>query len=210
LRDKRFIRRAAGTIFANGFLFRNPVVIGALGMYQVVSACYSLKNAAALSLLFLLIAMPAGLVMCLIGMALPDWSRPGAALAVSALFYIPAVYILEAVLPGAAGSLGFAAALMVCNSAVYSRVEEYAPSHVAAAVVADIAGNSAGFAAAACVTAAVRELLLSGGVWGRQAGNAAGGFSYPFAGFMILGILAALVQWINSRRREKYAEKKGR
>lgn len=210
MKDKSFIQKAAGTIFANGFVFRNPVLIGALGMYQVVSAGYSLKNAVTMSLLFLFIALPAGLVMCLIGMALPDWIRPGAALTVSALFYIPAAYIIDAVLPGSISSLGFAAALMICNSAVYSRVGEYAPGHVAVAAVADIAGNSAGFAAVACVTAFIRELWLTGGVWGASGKGIGSGMSLPFAGFIILGILAAFIQWLNSRRKVKYAEKKGR
>lgn len=210
MKDKRFIWRAAGTIFANGFLFRNPVVIGALGMYQVVSAGYSLKNAAIMSVLFLLIALPAGLTMCFIGMILPDWLRHGAALIVSALYYILAVYIMDMVFPGSVSSIGVAAALMICNSAVYSRADEYAPGHVALAVIADEAGNSAGFAAAACITAAIREVWLTGGVLGAGSRKIGGGMSLPFAGFIILGILAAFMQWINSKRTENYAEKKGR
>lgn len=210
MKDKQFIRRAAGTIFRNGFIFRNPVIIGALGMYQVVAAGYNLKNAVTMSVLFLLITLPAGLAMCFIGMALPDWVRPGVALAVSALFYIPAVYIMDNILPGSVNSLGLAAALMISNSAVYSRVGEYAPAHVAVAVLADIAGNSAGFAAVACITSVARELWLTGGVWGTSGKGIGGGFSYPFAGFIVLGVLAAVVQWINLKRTEKYAERKRR
>lgn len=194
--------RGTGVIFRSGLLFRNPVVVGALGLYPVVAAGFGLKNAAALSLLFLLVSLPCEAVLCVAGLFIPKWMRPAAVLAVSAAFYVPASLVLNLALPGTVDGLGMAAALTVCNSVLYSRAEEYAPEHILPAVLADAAGCSVGFAAVLCLVASVRELWLTGGVWGAgAAGDGIGeGFDLPFAGFLLLGMAAAAVQGMNLRR----------
>lgn len=199
--------RGTGLIFRSGVLFRNPVAVGALGLFPVVAAATGLKDAAALSLLFLLISVPSELVLCGAGMLVPKWVRPAAVLIVSAVFYVPAVLLLGAVMPGSVERLGMAAALMICNSVLYSRAEEYAPEHIFPAVLADAAGCSVGFAAVVCLVASVRELWLTGGIWGHgTAGQGAGaGLDLPFAGFLLVGLLAALIQKINLRREENAA-----
>lgn len=207
---KQLITRSMGTIFWNGVLFRNPIVVGALGFYPVVAAGFGLKNAAALSILFLLTAIPSQLLMCFWGLLLPEWVRPAAALAATGIFYVPAALLLQQMMPGYPQILGMAAPLMACNSVLYARAAEYAPEHVFPAVLADSFGCSVGFTAVVCVTAAVRELWMTGGVWDRGlAGNGVGtGFDFPFAGFLLLGFLAAIVKQMNLQR-EKRAVKEG-
>lgn len=203
-RNGKLILRGAGTIFLNGLLFRNPVLIGALGMYPLAAAAVDVKSAAALSVLFFCLALPSGLALCLTGMLLPRWFRPGQVLLVSALFYFPAARLTDLLFPGSVAELGMAAGLMICNSVIFSRAEEYAPEHVITAVLADAVGCSAGFAGAAFLLGALR------GFWGKGfPGGAVGpvGLSgnLPFAGFLLLGFLAALVQWINRLRADRSA-----
>lgn len=207
---KRLVARSMGTIFRNGVLFRNPVVVGALGLYPVVAAGFGLKNAVALSILFLLTAIPSQLLMCFLGLLLPEWVRPAIALAATGIFYVPAALLLQQMMPGYPDALGMAAPLMACNSVLYARAAEYAPEHVFPAVLADSFGCSLGFTAVVCLIAAVRELWMTGGVWGRGlAGNGVGeGFNFPFAGFLLAGFLAAVVKQIDLRR-EKKAVKEG-
>ncbi len=205
-RDSRLFYREAGAIFRNGALFRNPVLVGALGLYPVVAAGTGLKNAAALSLLFLFLAVPSQILMCLFGILMPRWMRPAAVLFVTAAFYIPAAGATGAILPGSVENLGMAAALMACNSVLYSRAEEYAPEHILLAVAADAAGCSVGFAGVIGLIAALRELWLTGGVWDSGAVGAGGGLDLPFAGFILAGFLAALVQRVNIRRSRRFAE----
>ncbi len=194
--------RGTGIIFRSGLLFRNPVAVGALGLYPIVAAGFGLKNAVALSLLFVLIALPSELVLCVAGLLVPKWARPAAVLLVSAVFYVPAMLILRRAMPENADALGMAAALTTCNSVLYSRAEEYAPEHILPAVLADAAGCSIGFAAVFCLVASARELWLTGGVWNLgTAGEGVGsGAELPFAGFLLVGLLAALVQQINLKR----------
>ena len=194
--------RGTGVIFRSGVLFRNPVVVGALGLYPVVAAGFGLKNAVALSLLFLLVSVPSELVLCVGGLFVPKWARPAAVLLASAVFYVPASLALDRMMPGGTDGLGMVAALTVCNSVLYSRAEEYAPEHILPAVFADAAGCSVGFAAVLCLVSSVRELWLTGSVWGlgRPGGGAGAGFDLLFAGFLLLGLAAAAVQRMNLRR----------
>lgn len=189
--------REAGAIFRNGAFFRNPVLVGALGLYPVAAAGFGLKNAAALALLFVLTAFPSQLLMCFLGMLLPKWARPAAALLATAAFYLPAAAAAEALMPDAVTGLGMAAGLMACNSVLYSRAEEYAPEHILLAVAADAAGCSVGFAGVICLVAALRQLWLTGG--------SGQGADLPFAGFLLMGFLAAVVQGVNVRRSKRFS-----
>lgn len=201
----RVFLRGAGAIFWNGVLFRNPVLVGALGLYPVAAAGFGMQNAAALSILFVFLALPSQLLLCLVGMLIPKWARPAAVLLVTAAFYLPAARAVQRLLPGSMESLGMAAALMACNSILYSRAEEYAPEHIFLAVGADALGCSAGFAAVICLVSALREFWLTGGVWssGTPGSGIGAGLDLPFAGFLLAGLLAALVQWINIRRADR-------
>jgi Na+-translocating ferredoxin:NAD+ oxidoreductase RnfE subunit len=201
--------REAGMIFANGMLYRNPLLVGALGLYPVVAAATGVRSALELSFLFLLISLPTDLVLCLCGMLVPQWFRPGLALLVSAAFYLPAVSVTGLVFPGFESELGMAAGLMICNSAAFSRAEEYAPGHVVLAVAADALGTAAGFSLVVLLTAFLREFWLRGEIRISQAVPERGGAALPFAGFLIVGFLAALVQWIGLRRSDKAQSGRG-
>ena len=76
--------RETRTIFTNGLFFKNPVLIGALGLYPVVAAGYNLRAAVQLSLLLFLITLPTALICCFLGGLVPNWLRPGAVLVISA------------------------------------------------------------------------------------------------------------------------------
>lgn len=208
MKNERLMPRGIGAIFLNGLLFRNPVLIGALGMYPIAAAAWNMKNAAALSFLFLALSLPSSLLLCLTGMLVPRWFRPGLVLLVSAALYVPAGVLADLLVPASISNLGMAAGLMICNAVILSRAEEYAPEHVAPAVAADSLGCSAGFALTAFLVAAFRgawlgEIRFPGGT-GFPVGRAA---DLPFAGFLLLGFLAALIQWVNRRRSRRSAER---
>ena len=208
---RRAALREARTIFTNGLFYKNPVLIGALGLYPVVAAGYNLRTAVELSLLLFLIALPTGLVFCLAGGLFPAWLRPGAVLAVSAAFYLPAAWALNQLFPGALYSLGAFAGLTVCNSMLLSRCNDYAPSHQAKAVLADICGCMLGYSIVLCGFACVRELLQRGSVWNSNAGPyiaADKGAALPFFGFILLGFASAFTKWADSRREKRNGVKK--
>ena len=207
MKKGRAYAKGFGKIFCNSLFFRNPVLIGALGLFPVAAAGYSVRNAEALSLLFVCLAFPTGILFCLVGKCLPQWIRPGAVLAASAAVYIPAARLTESLLPGSVTALGVAGALMVCNSIIVSRAEGYAPGHIWIAVIADAAGCSAGFASVIFLSAVLRE-WMAGGPWGMDAMPSRAGVTMPFAGFLLLGFFAAFVQWANGRRVDRALKKR--
>ena len=211
MKRKHDILRETSTIFWNGLFFKNPVLIGALGLYPIVAAGYNLRNAVELSLLFLFIALPTSLLLCLVGEWIPLWFRPGLVLLTSAVFYLPAAWLTEQLIPGSIAALGMFASLMICNSAILSRANDYAPTHIGWAVAADALGCSIGFALVICLSASVRELWLKGSLWHTNTGIY-GTFdksvSLPFFGFILLGFLAALMQWMNQKREQRAEERR--
>ncbi len=198
LHDLRVVSRSAA-------FYRNPVLAGALALYPVAAAGVGMRNAAALSVLFVLTALPVQAALCLTGMLFPAWARPAAVLAACAVFWVPAALAAERLVPGSLDALGTAACLTACSSALYVRAAGYAPEHILPAALADAVGYSLGFAGVLFLVSAARQLWLEGGPWGGPAGGGAG---LPFAGFLLLGFLAALLRAIRLRRARR-AEKEG-
>jgi Predicted NADH:ubiquinone oxidoreductase, subunit RnfE len=210
MKIRRALLRETSKIFFNGVFNKNPVLIGALGLYPVVAAGYNMRNAVELSILFLLLAVPTCLISCLIGWLVPVRFRASTALLISAVFYLPAAWLTEQLIPGAIPALGMFAGLMICNSVIIFRASDYAPTHIAWAVFADTLGSSVGFALVICLSAAIREFWLKGSLWHTNTGiygTSDKGVSLPFFGFILLGFFAAFVSWVN-RKREKKAEKR--
>jgi len=196
---RKKLLRQAGTILVNGVIFKNPVVIGALGLFPVVAAGYSMENAWALSLLMLVMMTPVCLISGWLGEKVPVWVRPALVLLLSALFYLPASRLLDVVMPGASLGLGIYGPLMIANSIILSRANDYAPNHLTPAVLADSLGCTAGFCAVLLIVSALRA------GWAHslsRLGNTAlqNPASYPFAGLILLGFLSALIQFVNHKR----------
>lgn len=202
--------RETRTVFTNGLFFKNPVLIGALGLYPVVAAGYNLRMAVELSILLFLMTLPAALTCCFLGGLVPNWLRPGAVLAVNAVFYLPAAWCLNQLFPGSLHSLGIYAGLTICNSMVLSRCNDYAPYHLARAVLADVFGCMIGYSLVLCGFACLREFLQRGSVWNSNTGTyiaADKGTALPFFGFILLGFAAAFTKWADTRR-DKKAERR--
>ncbi|MEI3580329.1 MAG: Rnf-Nqr domain containing protein [Acutalibacteraceae bacterium] len=176
-----------------------------MGLYPVVAAGYNLRGAVQLSLLLFLITLPTALTRCFLGGLVPNWLRPGAVLVISAGAYLPAAWYLNQIFPGSLNALGIYAGLTVCNSMLLSRCNDYAPFHLARAVLA------MSLADARLFCGFVRFCLLAGisprgSVWNTNVGTyiaADKGTALPFFGFLLLGFAAALAKWADGRRNKK-------
>ena len=97
---------------------------------------------------------------------------------------------------------------------VLSRLNEYAPTHILPAVVADVLGCTLGTGVLLALQAALRGWLASGSVWGKAGAQApfAGALgsapAEPFFGFLVLGVLAAAVQALNARRARRVGKRR--
>lgn len=206
----RKIWNDTGRIFKNGLLYRNPILIAALGIYPAAFAGTSLKSGVAFSILIFLICVPVCIISGIIGERIPNWVRPAVTLILTASFYVLAQKAVNFILPGVLARVGICAELTICNSMIFSRANDYAPTHLIKAVAADAAGCSLGFSAVILIVSAVRELLAFGTIWGKSLSFSSNrAFALPFVGILCVGFLSAALQSVNLKKEESTA-KKGR
>lgn len=191
-------------VFVNGLLYKNPVLIGAIGLCPVVAAGTTLKSGVALALLLAALLLPTCLLFSLVGDKVPMWLRPPVILVLSAALYVPGALLTEKLLPGVLPALGVYAPLMTANAIIASRAKNFSARHIYYAALVDGVGCALGFAVVICIASAIREVLCDGALWGLSVGFGGGipGARYVFAGFLLLGFLSAAAQAI-CRRREK-------
>lgn len=209
--DPREALRALREVFENGLLYKNPVLVGAIGLCPVIAGGTTLKNGAALAILLALLLLPTCLICSLVGDKVPMWLRPPAILVLSAALYVPAGLFTERLLPGTLPGLGIYAPLMVANAIITSRAKNFACRHIYYAAVVDAAGCALGFALVILLGSGIRELLAFGTLWDHPlaAAGAVPAARYVFAGFVLVGFFAALVQAVKHHR-EQAARKGGR
>lgn len=203
-RRARETLRALREVFSNGLLYKNPVLIGAIGLCPVVAAGVTLKNGVALSVLLGAMLLPTCLLFSLVGDKVPMWLRPPMILILSAALYIPAGIFTEKILPGSLSALGIYAPLMTANAIIVSRAKHFSARHVYYAALVDGVGCALGFAVVICLGSAMREALWHGTLWDIPLGVGGGipGARYVFAGFILLGFFSAAAQ-ASARRKGK-------
>ena len=163
--------RRLGGIFLDTFFAKNIVLVQAVGLCPIIAIGINLKYGVALTLCTAAVLLPTSLCMSLWGSRLPAWLRPP-------------VYTV-----GASILLLGAAALVnqYLSHELYAALYLYLPL-------------MAGFGLAICVVSALREMAASGTLWDIPLG-----FTLqlpeavePFAGFILLGFMAAFLKWVKA------------
>lgn len=182
------IRGYLSPLFSN-----NPVLIRGLAMVPVIVVSNTLRNAVAISIVIACMALPVHLLTNFFGGKIPRWFRVPAYVLLSSLFFIPAALLMNRVVPYTVDGLGVFLPLLVINSMVIGKAEEYAVRHKFIPVVVDALLHIAGFALVMCTIGLVREFLSSATIWGQPIEwmNKIPAFALPFCGFMIVAFLAA-------------------
>ena len=115
--------------------------------------------------------------------------------------------VLQAFIPSLAESLGLFIPLIVVNCIILARAESFASKHGPLPSMLDGLAMGIGFTVALVIISAIRELLGSGTLLGfkitPQSFSPAVLLISPVGGFLVVGGLIALVQWIKSKSRSK-------
>ena len=208
-----------------GAVLQNPVLVQAGGLTAIIVAATTLQGAvwiAVLAAVHLIICELLASVM----KPVPLWLRAGVYFAVGLAIACPATYLMgdlmnfltrpiageatEQALEQLASRLAMAGSLaplrvflplMAVNALTAMRCERYAVLHSPGDALRDALANSLGYAGAAILTGAVRELLGYGTLWGMQVSKNLHirGIWMPFGGFLLLGAMAALLKVILRR-----------
>ena len=200
-----------------GLLTNNPVLSQLLGMCSAMAITTTLFNGIGMGLSVTVILICSNIVISALRKIIPDKIRIAAYIVVIAGFVTMVDLLLKAFVPALSDSLGVFIPLIVVNCIILGRAEAFASKHGVLASAADGLTQGIGYTAAIVVMCIIREFLGSG-TFGKGVLGADGVrilpeqypallVILPVGGFLTLGCLIALTQWINRKLAEKEDKK---
>ena len=200
-----------------GLLTNNPVLSQLLGMCSTMAITTTLFNGIGMGLSVTIILICSNVVISLLRKVIPDKIRIAEYIVIIAGFVTMVDLLLKAFLPALSDSLGVFIPLIVVNCIILGRAESYASKNGILASAVDGLTQGIGYTAALVIMCIIRELLGSGtfgkGVFGADgirilpAQYPALMIILPVGGFLTLGCLIALTQWVNRKLAAREAAK---
>ena len=194
------------SILKNGILFENPTFVQLLGMCPTLAVTTTLQNGLGMGLSATAVLMMSNILVSLLRKVIPDKVRIAAYVVIIATFVTIVQMVLEAFVPSLYKSLGIFIPLIVVNCIILARAEAFASKNSVGKSALDGIGMGLGFTAALCIISAVRELLGQGTLWGFEiltgAAKPAAIIGMPPGGFIVLGILIAVINFIVTKKQE--------
>ena len=200
-----------------GLLTNNPVLSQLLGMCSTMAITTTLFNGIGMGLSVTIILICSNVVISLLRKVIPDKIRIAAYIVIIAGFVTMVDLLLKAYVPALSDSLGVFIPLIVVNCIILGRAEAFASKNGVLASAVDGLTQGIGYTAALVVMCIIREFLGSGtfvkGVFCvvciriLPAQYPALMLILPVGGFLTLGCLIALTQWVNKKLAEREAKK---
>jgi electron transport complex protein RnfE len=192
-------------IFINGIFNENPIFRMVLGMCPTIAITTSLTNAFGMGAAATFVLICSNAIISLIRDFIPSKVRIPSFVVIIAMFVTIVQLALKAYLPELDKSLGIFIPLIVVNCIILGRAEAFASKHSVRASIVDGIGMGAGFTIALIMISAVRELVGNGTLMGMQVfGDGyqpALLFVLAPGGFLVLGLLMALINQIGLKRK---------
>lgn len=194
-------------IFINGLITENPTFVQLLGMCPTLAVTTTLKNGLGMGLSAAAVLTASNVLISLLRKVIPDKVRIAAYIVIIATFVTMVEMCLKAYLPDLASQLGIFIPLIVVNCIILARAEAFASKNSAGKSALDGLGMGLGFTGALCIISAVREFFGAGTIWGIEIyGKTITPptiIGMPPGGFIVLGLLIALINYIVSKKKSK-------
>ncbi|MBQ1217426.1 MAG: electron transport complex subunit E [Clostridia bacterium] len=194
-------------IFRDGLLDRNPIFVQLLGMCSTLAISTSVLNGIGMGLSVTFVLILSNLFISVFRKAIPSKIRIASYIVIIAGFVTVVDMLLQAFIPSLASSLGLFIPLIVVNCLILARAESFASRHGPLPSLVDGLAMGLGYTVALVIISAIRELLGNGTLLGIRvlpdAYSPAVLVISPVGGFLILGALIALVEWIRRLQRKK-------
>ncbi|MDL2220405.1 electron transport complex subunit E [Eubacteriales bacterium OttesenSCG-928-N14] len=202
-------------IIKNGIWNENPTLRLVLGMCPTIAVTTSAANGVGMGLAAMFVLVCSNIVISALRNFIPDQVRIPCYIVVIAAFVTIVELLLEAFVPELYASLGIFIPLIVVNCIILARAEAYANKHTIGESAADGIGMGIGFTLALIVVSSIREILGNGSIFGIMLFGSAFRPALIFAlapgGFLVLGMVMGLVNYIDCRKeRKQLAIKQGR
>ena len=211
--------------FKEGLVTNNPVLVQLIGMCATMAITTSLFNGVGMGLSVLIILTCCNVVVSLLRKIIPGEIRLAIFVVVIAGFVTIVDLVLQAYVPALADSLGVFIPLIVVNCIIIGRAEAFCSKNGVFASFIDGISQGLGYTLVLIAMCVIREFLGSGtfgaglieivdGSLHFAMGTAKGiqifpadyGIMYmilPFGGFVTLGCLIALMQYVLRKSAEK-------
>ena len=198
-----------------GLLTNNPVLVQLLGMCSTMAITTTLFNGLGMGVSVIIILTCSNIVISLLRKLIPDKIRIACYIVVVAGFVTIVDLLLQAFLPSLSENLGVFIPLIVVNCIILARAEAFASKNTVLASAADGVFQGVGYTLVLIVMCVVRELLGNGTFGGGLLGPDGAGLRLipegypallvilPFGGFITLGCLIALMQYLLRKSEEK-------
>ena len=192
-----------GKQLKEGLITQNPVLVQVLGMCSTMAITTSISNGVGMGISVLIILTLSNIFISLLRKIIPNEVRIACYIVVIAGFVTIVDLCLQAFFPDIAKSLGVFIPLIVVNCIVLGRAEAFASKNSVAASAVDGICQGIGYTVVLLILSAFRELLGAGTLLGIQVMPSsyvpASMLTLPVGGFLTLGCLIALTQWVNRK-----------
>ncbi|MCI8720433.1 MAG: electron transport complex subunit E [Oscillospiraceae bacterium] len=191
-----------GKQLKDGLLTQNPVLVQLLGMCSTLAITTTVSNGIGMGLSVTIILTLSNIFISLLRRIIPEQVRIACYIVVIAGFVTMVDLLLQAFFPDIAESLGVFIPLIVVNCIILARAESFASKSKPLPAAIDGICQGLGYTMILLVMSAIRELLGAGtlnGVRVFPAEYAANILILPVGGFLTLGCLIALMQWIQRK-----------
>ena len=204
-------------MFRDGLFRKNPVFAQLLGMCSALAITTNLFNGIGMGISVTLILICSNVLISALRKIIPDSIRIAAYIVIIAGFVTMVDLLLQAFLPSLSESLGVFIPLIVVNCIILGRAESFASKNGVLASALDGLSQGFGYTVALIVMCVVRE-LLGAGTFGGGILNGGEGIRIipegypamlmimPVGGFLALGFLIAIFQWLMRRMEKKEKE----
>ena len=190
-------------ILTNGLVKENPVLRLVLGTCPTLAVTTLAVNGLGMGVAATFVLICSNVVISLLRKFIPDKVRLPAFITVIATFVTILQMLMNAYLPSLAESLGVFLPLIVVNCIILGRAEMFASKNGAILSAIDGLGMGLGFTITLVLMGSIRELLGAGTLFGAQilptSVDPMALFITPAGGFLVFGLLMALVVWIENK-----------
>lgn len=185
---------------------KNSVLSAGLGLIPIISAGTSVRNGLALSIILLILTLGTYTTSFALSrlIDIQKWNK-GFRIAlyalISSIFFIPAFFLDRFIFSTLRDTLGIYLYILVMDMIVIYQADDFSVKDqtILNPIFSSIV-NTTSFTIVILVISFFRELLITGGVYGNIFWNfKVPGANWPFFGFISLGLLIALYQFIQYR-----------
>jgi electron transport complex protein RnfE len=198
------------TIFTNGIVRENPLLMLMIGLCSALAVTTSVFNGIGMGLSMTFVILMSEIVISLFRKLIPESIRIPVFIIIIAAFTTVIDYVLKAAAYDLSKNLGLFIPLIVVNCIIMGRVEGFASKRPVVDVVFDALGMGLGYTWVLVGISLIRELLGSGTILGFQVLPASYQpilfFVLPPGGFFVFALFISLNLLIKSRLKKPSGE----